>query len=170
MIKIGIGPDPRPSHGLVIVQFKKSSSNGESKETTWAKPLGDSLYEIKRPLHFITGYNVEDVVKAVNFSGDTAPTVIEVIKQSKYKTLHVLFSKESSVSDRQKVLDELSKRNITYEQPLDRFYTLIVPPQGNYQNICDYLSPFSLTRLLIYEPEVDIKLLLRNWTLESHNI
>ncbi len=161
MIKSGLGPQSNRKDYMVLIQVRLTRANKEVKETIWARPVGDDLYEIKGPLHLIAGLNSQDLVKAVKLPGDSFPSVDRIINRSGYKTLHVLFLDAVSTSDQPRLLGVLRDWGAAPEKAFDRFYTIQVKPAGNYQAVCDYLKSLSNERLLLFEPEVTIDTLLR---------
>lgn len=165
MIKSGAGPTITNYDGLILIQIDQVEDNRHASMTTWARPLRDDLYEISRPLSLISGFDVGDVVKAIAPSGQTTPTVIEIIQKGGYRTLHVAFIKGVSIDDQQAILDELSKWNATYEMSFERFYTVVIP-QFDYDAVCEYLKSLS-SAILRFEPDVDISTLILSRFLES---
>lgn len=161
MIKAGTGPGAESNNGLVLIQIKSINENKESKETIWAKPLGNDLYEIRGSLHVVTGFNAKDVVKAVTSPDETIPSVLEVTRSSGYKTLHVAFSDATSVLQQQAILSDLEKWKAKYEMAFERFYTIEVNPEGDYRAICEHFKSLKIKGLLMYEPDVDINALYR---------
>lgn len=167
MIKSGTtGSISNHRNGLVHVQINRIAGNKQTSETTWVKPLGGDLYKITSPLHFISGFDVGDVVSAVGNTEEAMPTVIEVVKRGEYRTLHIAFAKALPIADQQAVLNVLKKWNATHEMALERFYTIVVSSQENYDAICDYLKSLGRAKVLRYEPGVDIDTLLRMRFLE----
>jgi uncharacterized protein DUF4265 len=161
MIRMATGPMPASHNGLVLVQVRRILPNKQTMETAWAKPLGGDLYEIKGPLHLITSLNTDDIVKALILPGEAMPSVLAVVKRSGFKTLHLVFSKAVPVLDHQNILKPLTQWGVTYTSPLERFHTLEVNPRGDYQEACDYLKSLKLQGLIMYEPDVNIRTLLR---------
>ena len=165
MITSGAGPTITHPHGLTLIEINQVEGNSQASNTTWAKPLGDDLYEISRPLSLISGFDVGDVVRAVASLDQATPTVIEMVQKGGYRTLHVSFVRDVSTADQQVVLDELSKWNATYEMSFERFYTVVVP-RDNHEAICEYLKSLAPAAILRFEPEVDIGTLTRSHFLE----
>ena len=161
MIEIEMGSGHKSRGGLVLVRITTIEGNTESNEKTWAKPLGDDLYELTKPLHFTTGFNVGDVVRAVASSTEETPSVQEVIRRSGHQTLHILMCEGISKSNQQNVLDELNKWDVDCEMAFDRFYTIAVGPRGNYSAVCDYLRSLSVSGILLCDYEVDLNTLLK---------
>ena len=164
MIKSGAGPAVNHPEGLVLIQIDQSEATRQTTMSTWALPLGDDLYQIRRPLSMMSGFDVGDVVKAVVRSGETSPTVVEIVRKGDSKTLHLSFVKGVPVVDQQKLLNELGKWNAVYEMSFERFYTVVVA-QSDYDELCEYLK--SVPRDLVrYEPEVEIDRLITDHLLE----
>lgn len=164
MIKSGAGPTVTHPEGLVLIQIKETENHRQTTMSTWAMPLRDDLYEIRRPLSMISGFDVGDVVRAVVRPGETRPTMVEIVRKGESRTLHLSFVKGVSIADQQLILNELGKWNATYEMSFERFYTVVVA-QSNYDGLCEYLK--SVPRdLLRYEPAVDIDKLITDHFIE----
>jgi hypothetical protein len=161
MIKFGTGPIVTSSDEEALIQIVRKLDNKESRESTWARPLGDNLYEVKGPLHLVTGVNSGDVVRAMTLPNQSIPVVCEVVRRSGYSTLHLIFSKQASVADQQSVIHTLKKWGATHELAFERFYTIEISPRGNYQAACDYLKSLEPEGLLNYEPGINMDALMR---------
>lgn len=166
MIKTGAGPTVNNNDGLILIKINQEEGNRHASNTTWAKPLGDDLYEISHPLSLISGFDVGDVVRAIASSGESMPTVVETVQKGDYRTVHVSFLKGVAVSDKESVLSELSKWNATHEMTFERFYTVVVP-ESNYDALCEYLKSPVPRASLVYEPAVDLNTLIMNRFLEG---
>ena len=161
MIRSGMGPEVIGSQELVLVQVKQRRGSVHTKENTWAKSLGDDLYEIRGPLHLISGLNTLDIVKAVSDEGGSLPSVTDIVKRSGYKTLHVLFFKNVQTADRERILRTLEKWNVTFQEALERFYTIQISPGGDYESASMYLKSLNTELLLEREPDITVDVLLR---------
>lgn len=161
MIKFGSGPIVTSSDEVTLVQIVRKVENRESRESTWARPLGDNLYEIRGPLHLLTGVNSGDVVRAMTLPNESIPVVCEVVRRSGYSTLHIVFSKQASVAYQESIIRTLKKWGATHQLAFDRFYTIEISPQGNYQAASDYLKSLEPEGLLNYEPGINLDALVR---------
>lgn len=159
MIKIATGAGPQGE--LALVQVSITEGTKQSRETTWARPLGNDLYEIKGPLHLVAGFNPKDVVRAVILPGDATPSVLEVVSRSGYMTLHVAFSESVPTEEQQALLETLGKWRATHEMFFERLYTIVVDHEGNFQAVCEFLKSLMAEGLLMYEPEIDMSALHR---------
>ncbi len=157
----GAGPQLNHQGDLVLVQFSRVLKNGHRNEIIWAKPLGADLYQLKGTLHLIAGLNFDDVIKARPLHGDSVPSFLEVVSRSGYHTLHVGFASTLPEPERSKILNQLTLMNVRAEKLLDRFWTLQIDPDGDYEGTCEYLSSLSSQELLMYEPEVEMDAVLR---------
>jgi len=161
LIKSGTGAATQDDEELVLIQINKTQLNKHTTESTWAKSLGADLYQIKGPLHLITGVNSQDIVKAVILPGDARPSLSKVVRRSGFRTLRLVFLKTVLLKDRKKLLEELLQWNATFVTPFDRFYTVEISPDGNYPAVCSYLKSLSVQKLIVHEPEVSLEALLR---------
>src|ERR1043166_6551868 len=140
MIKSGSGPQASQNSELVLVQVSRVFKHRNTRETTWAKPLGGELYQIKGPLHLISGLNFDDIVKARALQQESIPSFVEVVTRSGCRTLHVGFAPELATLERSKILMHLNSMNIKAEMVSELFWTLQIDPNGEYQAACDYLT------------------------------
>ena len=166
MIKSGAGPAVNNKDGLILIEINQAEGNRHASNTTWARPLGDDLYEISHPLSLISGFDVGDVVRAIASSNESTPTVVETVQKGDYKTVHFSFLKGVAISDQQLILNELGRWDATHDMTFERFYTVVVP-ESNYDALCEYLKSSVPRTSLIYEPAVNINTLIMNHFLEG---
>lgn len=162
MIRSQTGPDLPRNDNQVRIQIRVTSSTTTTKETTWARHLGDDLYELKGPLHLFVGFHPHDIVRAKTVPGESVPSVIEVVKKSGYKTLHILFNKGASNEQQRMILDRLREFGAEDEGPFERFYTIVLSPNANYETVIAYLNSEKHRGAIIYEPDVPLSTLLRS--------
>jgi len=162
MIRSETGPDLPRGEDHVRIQIVVRNSSRITKETTWARHLGDDLYEIKSPLHIVVGPHLHDIVRAKTVSGESVPSVIEVVKRSGYKTLHILFKNGGSDEQQRMTLDCLREFGAEDEGPFERFYTIVLSPNANYETVIAYLNSEKQRGAIIYEPDVPLSTLLRS--------
>lgn len=161
MIKSGVGSQVTQNDDLVLVEVSRVRRNRKTKETIWAKPLGGNLYQIKGPLHLIAGLNYDDVVKARPLHEGSIPLFLEVVTRSGHRTLHLAFARALPPLARTQILNQLTFMNIRKEMLSDLFWTLQIDPNGDYLATCEYLTSLSSQQLLIYEPEVEMDVVLQ---------
>lgn len=161
MITIGTGPAITDNDELVLILVTKTQLNKHTKESTWAKPLGGDLYQIRGPLHLIADVNSQDIVKALIVPGDSLPSVSEVVRRSGFRTLHLVFFETVPIVDQETILEEMTQWNATFARPFDRFYTVEISPDGNYPAVCAYLKSLRVRELIEHEPDVNLDALLR---------
>jgi hypothetical protein len=161
MINFGMGPPAKGDEDQILIQVVTKDGNAENRETTWARSLGQDLYEVKGPLHLVTGVNTGDVVKARMLPDYSAPVVVEIVRRSGYSTLHIAFAREVPIADQQRVLENLQKMGATHHLVFERFYTIEIKLPEDYQVAERYLKLKVSEGLLVYEPAMDINALLR---------
>jgi len=162
MIRSETAPDLPRGEDQVRIQIVVRNSSKITKETTWARHLGDDLYEIKSPLHIVVGPHLHDIVRAKTVSGESVPSVIEVVKRSGYKTLHILFKKGVSDEQQGMIVDRLREFGAENEGPFERFYTIVLSPNADYEGVIAYLNAEKHRGMIIYEPDVPLSVLLRS--------
>ena len=161
MIRSGAGPQATNRDELVLIEVRTILKNKTSKESTWAKSMGEDTYQIKGPLHLIDGLNFDDVVRAQRVSGSPHPSVLEVVARSGYKTIHLAFDRSLSPSERTRILERLTELNVGFEMLVELFYTLQIAPEAAFNGIGDYLKSLSSQNLIKFDPEVDLDTVLR---------
>jgi hypothetical protein len=163
MIKFGSGGGLTPSSDaeFSLIQIQGSHGNRQTKESTWAKPIGGDLYKVKGPLHLIANLNREDVVRAHFFPDESLPVVVDVITRSGYRTLHIAFYKSVMLSEREEILKQIAKWQATHESPFAHFYTVEISPTGDFNSLREHLDYLKSKQKLLYEPDVTLDDLLR---------
>ena len=155
------GSSLKGNEELVLIQVNRSEGNKHTKESVWARSLGNDLYEVKGPLHLVADLNSGDIVRAVVSPSDAIPSISEVVTRSGFRTLHIAFIETVRASDQENMLEVITQSTAQYEKPFDRFYTVEVNPHGNYSAVCEYLEGLTLQGLIMYEPRVSLDALLR---------
>lgn len=128
-----------PESSLAKIRADVSDREGITGESFWAEPLGDDLYRLDNIPFHAYDLHYRDVVHAVPREPGDLPTIVEVVQPSGHKTLRVIFESELPEEEVQRLLDALTTRRVEYERSHDYFYALNVPPDVDYQAICDLL-------------------------------
>ena len=142
--------DP-PEDSLVKIRADVEHVDGLTGESFWAESLGDDLYRLDNIPFHAYDLHYRDVVRAVPRAPGQMPTIVEVVKPSGHKTLRVLFDAELQDEDVRRLLDGLAARNVAYERSRGHFYALNVPPDADYQAVCDVLWRQENAGWLTYE-------------------
>jgi len=135
---------------LVKIHLDLPDNELTSGESLWAKPLGSDLYEIRNVPFFAYDLHYYDVVRAVTEKPELKPSIVEVVKRSGHKTLRVVFYEKSEEIKRQ-VLNKLNEMKAYHEAYNDTLYSVDVEPEGDYQQVCDYLWSQEQAGILEYE-------------------
>jgi len=122
-----------------------------SGEGIWAKSLGDDLYQIDNIPFHAYGLNLGDIVKAIEPSPELKPQVIEVIKPSGHRTLRIIFGKNFTEEEQILYLNGIKAMGVGVERNNHIFLALDVPPEIDYQFVCNYLSELQKDNVLEYE-------------------
>lgn len=145
----------------VLVRVENFQANQYYKETLFAEPLSNDLYEIKSIPKLTNTINYGDIVKAVTPSHSTDIFVTEVIVKSGYHTLHIAFRKKVDKKIQQEILYSLRKWQATHEIMCERFYVINVSPDGNIHAILNYFQGLEKRGFLIYEPDIPLEKILQ---------
>jgi hypothetical protein len=120
-------------------------------ESMWARPLGGGLYELENSPFCAYGLNYKDVVLARSDNPAVKPTILSVERRGGHRTLRFIFSKSLDGVERDRILGELNQLGATFEGHKNRMFSLDIPPDKNYQAICDELMTREREGLLEYE-------------------
>jgi len=135
---------------LVKIHIDLPDNEAIGGESLWAKPLGNDLYEIRNAPFFAYDLHFYDVVRAVAGRPELKPSIIEVVKRSGHKTLRIIFNTGDG-SLKKQVLSKLNEMDAYHEEYSAKFYSVDVEPQGDYQQVCDYLLALEEEGVLEYE-------------------
>jgi Domain of unknown function (DUF4265) len=138
-----------------VILDVSDSTFGTRGERVWALPLGADLYEIRNTPWHTCEVNWGDVVRAIAESEDHWPTMVEVVRRSGHRTLHIFFFKETTEIEKQGVLSRLTQWKASYENAQDRLYAVDVEPDGDFEGLCDLLGAPEMQKILDYRTRVD---------------
>jgi hypothetical protein len=136
---------------LVKVRVELPEVEGISGESFWAKPLGGGLYELRNTPFFAQDLNWGDVVRCEE-PLDERPIIVEVVRPSGHQTLWVIFAKNMSSQGRSRILKRLKDLGASYEHAAKEFYAIDVPPEADYEAVCDFLGEKAEEGKLEYTP------------------
>jgi Domain of unknown function (DUF4265) len=140
--------------GLVKIIFDVADDTfGVGGERVWAKPLGEDLYEIQNTPWHTCDINWGDVVKAIPEATNQWPKLLEVVRRSGHRTLHLYFLKATD-DEKDAVLKSLKEWKASYENYDNKLYALDVEPNGDFDGLCDYLDQWEKDDKLSYRTTV----------------
>jgi hypothetical protein len=116
--------------------------------------LGDDLYEIDNIPFFAYDLHYRDIVRALAQDEQTVPVIVRIVRRSGHKTLRVAFEESTSDAQRSEVIARLEREGVIGERMRGRFYAFSVPPEGDYQGVCDLLFELEKKDILTYETGV----------------
>lgn len=122
-----------------------------SGEGMWAKPLGDSLYEIRNVPFYAYGLNFEDVVRAEEPDPSHKPVVKELVRAGGHQTLRVFFADSVPYDESPVLLDQLRSLRAAYERGNATDFAIDVEPGGDYEGVRARLDDWEATGILEYE-------------------
>jgi hypothetical protein len=136
---------------LVKIHLELPNHKGSGGESLWAKPLGNSLYELRNSPWFAYNLHFRDVVLAMADSPDKKPEIIKVVQRSGHKTLRVWFVPEFPADKRMDLLASLNHWKAYYENADGQLFAVDVEPDGDYQAVCNQLWAWQTEGKLVYE-------------------
>lgn len=138
-------------HDLVKVHLDLPNHWWFKGESLWAKDFGNDLYEIQNVPYCAYGLNCGDVVRATPDAPDLQPEVREVVRRSGNRTLRVSFCNELSKEQQEPHLKALETLGNWVERANEQFVCLNIPPEVNYESVCNYLAEQEAIGSLEYE-------------------
>ena len=120
-------------------------------EGIWAKSLGEDLYQIDNIPFHAYGLNLADIVEAVEPSPELKPQVSKVVKPSGHRTLRIIFEKDLTEEEQIPYLKEMKEMGVGIERNNRVFLALDIPPEVDYQLVCDHLGKLEQENILGYE-------------------
>jgi Domain of unknown function (DUF4265) len=147
--------DPDKEQLVKIVIDAYDETFGVGGEGLWAKPLGDDLYEIRNTPWHTFEVNWGDVVRAIPEKEDQKPKIVEVVRQSGHRTLHIYFFKETGGEERSSILNELHTWKASFENSDSSLYAIDFEPDGDFDAARNYLDEFETLGKLEYRTTID---------------
>ena len=126
----------------------------DTGERMWAKFLGDDLYEIDNIPFFAYDLHYGDVVRALAQDEQTVPVIVRIVRRSGHKTLRVAFDESTTDAQRADLIARLEGQGVIGEKMRGRFCAFSVPPERDYQTVCDLLFALENDGILTYETAV----------------
>lgn len=136
--------------GLVKVCVELRDSPYE-RESFWAMPLGNDLYELRNSPWHAFDLHFYDVVRAIPDEPDDIPRILEVVRRSGHKTLRILFVPEVAEDERLAMLRSLHQWRGFHENCNSKLYAVDVEPNGDYAAVCNQLWAWEQEGKLYYE-------------------
>jgi len=127
---------------------------GVTGERVWAKALGDDLYEIRNTPWHTCDVSWGDVVRAVPEKENQWPKVLEVVRRSGNRTVHIFFLKAATDTDKAEILGKLKTWKANYENADGKLYAVDVAADGDFDGLCQYLHEVEDAGMLDYRTGV----------------
>jgi hypothetical protein len=141
-------------NGFVKVVFDVTDDTfGVSGERVWAKPLGDDLYEIQNTPWHTCETNWGNVVRAIPEGENQGPKLLEVVRRSGHRTLHLYFLNSTDI-EKDTVLKGLKEWKASYENNNSKLYAIDVEPDGDFDAVCHYFDRWKKDDKLSYRSAV----------------
>jgi hypothetical protein len=141
----------------------------DGSESLWAKPLGDSLYELHNIPAFAEGLHPLDVVRCEERANDL-PAFVELVSRSGYEVIGISFTEiddqsvllhidpgtlekqQNELKEQQvEVMVRLRELGVTWEKVTSGIFNLAIAPDMDYEEILHYLEEKHKQGLLEYE-------------------
>ena len=135
-----------------IVKIWAKEPDSESAEGFWARPLGDSLYEIQNIVMFVPGLHPLDVVRCKEEDG-MRPEVVEVVRSSGWRTMHVLFREDAGATKDNfvDVVWALRQKGCPSEKAGALSFAFAIPSEADYHEILKYMQDQEDQGILYFE-------------------
>jgi hypothetical protein len=115
----------------------KDDTLGVWGEGVWTKPLGNQLL---RDPERARGALAESSLRWSPKRRAQWPKLLEVVRRSGHRTLHLYFLKKSSRIEKDEVLKKLGSGKHRYENSDGKLYAVDVEPDRDFDGLCEYLD------------------------------
>ena len=135
-----------------LVKIWAKEPDSEGAEGFWARPLGNSLYEIQNIVMFVPGLHPLDVVRC-NEEHGMRPEVVEVVRFSGWKTVGIIFREDTGATEDNHidVMWALRQKGCRSEKAVHLHFVFAIPPEADYQKILQYLQGQEEQGILYFE-------------------
>lgn len=127
--------DNSTSNYVKILAYDEEG-NGEG---IWARPLGNSLYEVQSIVMFAPGLHPEDIVRCIEEEGKR-PVVQERVHRGPIRTIMVVFSERATEDQVIDVLWELARLGAPFEKASDKVVALGVQAHVDFDEVLQVLE------------------------------
>ncbi|MEO6458394.1 MAG: DUF4265 domain-containing protein [Chloroflexia bacterium] len=124
-----------------LVKIWAAEPDNEGGESFWARPLGNSLYEIQNIVMFAPGLHPLDIVRCKEVE-DMLPEVIEVVSASGWKSVGIIFREDTSATEDNHidVMWTLRQHGCASEKAERLRFAFAIPPEADFEKILQFLQ------------------------------
>ncbi len=126
---------------------------GPADDWLWAEPLGSGRFRIESCPFFAYGVSRDDVVHAVETTGDEAPRLEDVLEKGGHRTLRLALDPGVEIADAsvQGLLERLLELGCTHEALRPKLVAIDVPPEVDVAIVAQLLQTLVQDRSLLWE-------------------
>jgi len=118
----------------------EDGEGGAYVETSWAKPVGDGLFQLENSPFYAYGVSWLDVVEARKPEDNGFPVFTKVVEKSGNRTVRVIFNppiEDGNVS--KKIVDTLVELGCSFEGANPSYIAINIPREVDFWKIRDFL-------------------------------
>ena len=141
-----------------LVRIRVPLETGDAPEAPaddwlWAEPLGSGRFRIESCPFFAYGVSRDDVVRAVEATGDDAPRLEDVVEKCGHRTLRLALDPAVEIADSavQGLLERLLELGCTHEALRPKMIAIDVPPEVDVAVVAALLQALVDDRTLLWE-------------------
>lgn len=135
---------------LVKVHIDLGDNPDAGGEAMFAKPLGNSLFELRNNPFHAYDLNFMDIVEAVEDAPHLKPSIKRVVTRSGHRTIWVSFRESVPRDDRVALLKELNAWRAYFEGKEAKYFSIDVEPEGDYDRTLARIEEWRRTGKLEY--------------------
>ncbi len=141
LVRIRVPLDPAPG------------SEGPADDWIWAEPLGSGRYRVESCPFFAYGISREDVVRAIDGTGEEAPQLDEVVEKGGHRTLRLALDPRVELSEPavQALLEQLLELGCTHEALRPKLVAIDLPPEVDLGNVAGRLQALAEGGMILWE-------------------
>ena len=136
---------------LVKIHVELPHHWGTDRETFWAEPVGEDLYQLRNVPFFAYGLNFLDVVRAAPGATDSELRIISLDRPSGHQTLRVIFTPETEAPLQEEVLSPLDGFGATAERYNASACSVDIPPTGDFNAVFELFEEQEGKGILSFE-------------------
>lgn len=136
-----------------VVLDRAAGAPGPADDFLWAEPLGSGRFRIESCPFFAYGVSRDDVVRAVEDSGEDAPRLEDVLEKGGHRTLRLALAPQVDLGDSsiQGLLERLLELGCTHEALRPKLVAIDVPPEVDVAVVAQLLQALVQEGSLLWE-------------------
>ncbi len=144
------------AEGLVRIRVpleQVPGAPGPADDWLWAEPLGSGRYRVESCPFFAYGISRDDVVRALDATGEEAPRLEDVIEKSGHRTLRLALDARVELGDTmvQGLLERLLELGCTHETLRPKLVAIDLPGPVDVTIVAELLQALSDEGTIVWE-------------------